>query len=173
MRYLFLFLFLFVLDANAQKTFSLKDFNKLKQLEGPWLVHSSAEPPMYEEWQSINDSLLNGTWYRVVDDTNYLPEANIKLYYADYKIALECTFTGKNEEGKATASFELESKDKNIYLFTNIADTLSGEAKSQLKEILLITIAYDCSKKDRITAQRQYIIPGKGLQTFRYGFKKD
>lgn len=161
------------LHTKAQKTFSQKDFNKLKRLADYRSLQSNTELPIYEAWEVANDSLLNGIWYRIAEDTNYLPEANIKLYYENNKIALALAYTGKYKQTPETFTFNLKSIDQGIYTFANIADTLSGEAMKQLKEIFLITIAYDCSKKDRITAQRQYIVPNTGLQTVRYVFKKD
>lgn len=174
MRYLFLPLLplLLVLNTNAQRTFSQKDFNSLKQLAAPWIVQANTDLPIYEDWQIADDSLLNGTWYRVAEDTKYLPEASLKLYYANNAIILEYAYHGLKGQTGATYSFHLKSIDRGIYFFENATATLTGSAQQSHKEMFLTSITYDCSRKDRITAQRQYIVPGTGLHTIRYVFKK-
>ncbi|MBL7704623.1 MAG: hypothetical protein JNM21_03645 [Taibaiella sp.] len=136
MRYLFLSLLplLLVLKTNAQRTFSLKDLNDLKQLAAPWIVKANTDLPIYEDWQIANDSLLNGTWYRVAEDTNYLPEASLKLYYANNTITLEYTYAGPNDPTGTTFTFQLKSIDRGVYFFENTAATLTGSAKQALKE---------------------------------------
>jgi len=109
----------------------------------------------------------------VADDTNYLPEASLKLYYANKAITLEYAYRGPNGQTGTTFGFQLKSTDRGVCFFENTAATLTSSAKQPLKEMFLTNIAYDCSKKNRITAQRQYIFPGKGLHMVRYAFKKE
>ncbi|RYD99243.1 MAG: hypothetical protein EOP54_04835 [Sphingobacteriales bacterium] len=145
----------------------------MKQLTATWLVQSNTDLPIYEDWQIVNDTLLKGIWYRISEDTTYLPEAGMTLLYSNNKITINCAYPGKDGQAGTILTFSLNNIEQGVYYFENTADTLSIGAKKELKATFLSSIVYDCSKKDRITAQRMYIVPGKGLSTVRYVFKKD
>lgn len=70
----------FVFTTTAQQKFSQKDFNKLKQLEGPGAMIIARQDGISEMWHLTNDTLLSGTLYQ--EDSTRLLIASMQLYYS-------------------------------------------------------------------------------------------
>lgn len=164
MRHLTFFLIplLLVFKTSAQKTFSQKDFNKLKQLQGSWILMIREQDGISEIWFSDKDTLLTGTLYH--QDSVKLPIANMKLHYNNGTIKMEHTYLDKNGTEGSVHSLVLQNIDSGIYYFRNTADiTLKN-----LKEIYCSTVSYDLSFKKSIKIERKLILPVKGLITVKY-----
>lgn len=157
----------FVFTTTAQQKFSQKDFNKLKQLEGPGAMIIARQDGISEMWHLTNDTLLSGTLYQ--EDSTRLLIASMQLYYSQGQIKIDHTYLDQNGIKGSVHSLELQSTDSGIYYFRNTADITSRN----LKEIYCSTTSYDMSGHKIINIERKIIFPIKRYVTVKYKFIKD
>lgn len=165
---LFLLSLLSTLHMNAQKAFSQKDFNKLKQLADLKNIMYAKQDGILELWKIENDTLLTGTLYKDADNVR-LPLADMQLYYTRGQIKMDHTYLDANGAKGSVHSLVLQNIDSSIYYFRNTADITTRN----IKEMHCSAIAYNLSWKKMIRAERKLILPGKGFVTVKYTFIAD
>src|SRR5689334_14057222 len=113
----------FISNTTAQQKFSQKDFNKLKQLEGPGAMILARQDGISEIWHLVNDTLLTGTLYH--EDSTRFAIASMQLYYSQGQIKMDHTYLEQNGAKGSVHSLVLQDTDSGIYYFRNTSDITS------------------------------------------------
>lgn len=92
-----------------------KQMEKLRWLEGTWVVKGSI-PPTYESWERVNGSEMKGrSWYE--DSTGVVNTENIRLIAEGHSVIYEASVSDQN--GGIGIPFTLQNVQNDTFTFIN------------------------------------------------------
>lgn len=110
--------------------YNMKHFIPLHGLRGTWKMETK-KGFLYEQWYTVNDSLLQNKGYRV-NGSDTLPQETVQLKISGGAITYTSTVANQNNQQPVT--FTLVKNDNGKYIFENTAHDFPQQISYELKD---------------------------------------